>query len=272
MKTHLMVAFLVVASGCTGSGNLSLTTWGEDYIEKEIPASAFEDGWSVKYTKFIVSFRDFTLATKTGTKGPVQKSPSLADVTKPGPTELEKFESIPALKYDAVSYAVGPASADSVGVGAIASADVEAMKSGASSVWVEGSLSKGGVTKTFSWKFDTSTHYENCTNPDFGEGATVPTGGTETVELTTHGDHLWYDDLQSPDAKLRGTAIAAADANSDGVITQAELAQVQLTTLPLGQYGTGGASSVKTLADFQRALVRTVGHYRGEGECDAVAH
>ncbi|MFZ5439142.1 MAG: hypothetical protein ACOZQL_03995 [Myxococcota bacterium] len=270
MKRSMLLLAGVFAS-CSGSGTLSLTTWGEAFIEQEIPSSEFEDGYSVRYTKFIVSFHDFTLATKTGTKGPTQKAPYLVDVTKRGPVELEKFESVPALKYDAVSYAIAPASADSVGVGAIASADVEAMKMGGWSMWVEGTLSKAGVTKSFSWKFELTTHYENCTNPDFGEGATVPTGGTETVELTNHGDHLWYDDLQSPEAKLRGTAVASADADMDGVITQAELANVQLTTLPLGQYGTAGAGGVKTLADFQRALVRSIGHYRGEGECEARA-
>lgn len=53
----------------------------------------------------------------------------------------------------------------------------------------------------------------------------------------------------------------------DGVITLDELAAVQLTSLPLGQYGTGSAGSVHTLKDFVSALSRTVGHFRGEGEC-----
>jgi hypothetical protein len=257
-------------TGCGGTGDLSLTTWGEDFIEKELPSSAFEDGYSVRYSKFLVLYRDFTLATKTGTKGPTQQRPYVVDVTKPGPLELEKFEGVQALKWDAVSYGIGPAS-DAVGVGGIAAADVEAMKSAGASVWVEGTVSKGAVSKTFSWKFDLDTHYEHCTNPDFGEGATVPTGGTEVVQLTVHGDHLWYDDLQSDTAKVRGQAMVDADRDADGVITQAELQAVQLTSLPLGQYGTGGASRVKTLYDFVRVEARTVGHYRGEGECDAVA-
>jgi hypothetical protein len=47
--------------------------------------------------------------------------------------------------------------------------------------------------------------------------------------------------------------------------------QVNLTTLPLGQYGTGSAPNVKTLKDFVLALSRTVGHYRGEGHCHSHA-
>ncbi len=57
-----------------------------------------------------------------------------------------------------------------------------------------------------------------------------------------------YDGLQAACAKVRGAAIIAADANDDGV-TRAELAAVQLTSLPLSQYDTTGAASVKTLAD-----------------------
>lgn len=270
MKRLLAVLAVVALSGCGGVGELSLTTWGEEYIEQEIPATEFEDGFTVRYTKFLVVIRDFTLATKTGMKGPSQTGPLVVDVNKLGPIELQSFKNLDAIKWDRVSYGIGP-SASATGSGAVAAADVDAMKSGGHSLWVEGSVSKMGVSKTFSWKFDIDTAYTECTNPDFGEGVTVPTGGKAEVQLTIHGDHLWYDDLQSPDAKVRGTAISAADANNDGVITQDELKAVQLTSLPLGQYGTGGASSVKNLDDFVRALGRTVGHFRGEGECVTTA-
>ena len=122
-----------------------------------------------------------------------------------------------------------------------------------------------------SWGFPINTLYEKCEHPDLGEGVTVPNGGEETVQLTIHGDHLFFDDLQSPDAKMRFDAIAAADKagilGADGQVTLEELALVDLTELPPEQYGTGGASNVRTLRDFVTALVRTVGHYRGEGEC-----
>lgn len=271
MSRRLVTAALATTlTACGGVGQLSLTTWGEDFIEQELPASSFEDGFTVRYTKFLVVLKDFTLATKTGKQGPSQSSALVVDLTKPGPLELQTFTDLEAIKWDAVSYGLGPA-AGALGAGAVSAADVEAMTSSGSSLWVEGSLSKGGTAKRFSWRFDTDTHYGSCTSPDYGEGVTVPTGGAVTVELTIHGDHLWYDDLQSPAARLRGTAVAGADTNADDVITQEELAAVQLTSLPLGQYGTGGTSGVKTLHDFVRGLVRTVGHFRGEGECEARA-
>ncbi len=262
----LMLVMLSVLSSCGGMGKMSLTTWGEDYIEQEIPAAEFEDGYTVKYTKFLVVVNEFQLATKTGTKGPKQAKPVLVDVHLAGPVELELFSEVPAEKWDSVSWAIMP-SADAVVLGAIAATDVERMKTEGYSVWVEGTVSKGLVSKSFAWGFKLNTQYTECKSDDHGEGVTVTTGATAVVELTMHGDHFWYDDLQSPDAKLRAEAIVAADANLDGIVTQAELNAVSLTTLPVGQYGTGGASQVKTLGDFVTALGRTVGHFRGEGEC-----
>ena len=267
MKKSLLFLML---TACGGTGTLNLTTWGEEYIEQEIPSSVFVDGFSVRYSKFIVTIKDFTLATQTGEKGMAQTTPAAIDVTKAGPTQILEWTQVPAQKWDTVSYGIGPAS-DAVAIGQTSADDVTAMKAAGASIWVEGALLKDGAQKTFSWSFDVDTHYADCTNPDLGVGVTIVTGKTEDVQLTIHGDHLWYDDLQSAEAKVRGQAKWDADTNDDGVITQDELKAVSLTTLPIDQYGTGGASSVKNLSDFVRALSRTVGHYRGEGECEAMA-
>lgn len=266
MKKLIVLSMLSVFASCGGMGKMSLTTWGEEYIEQEIPASEFEDGHTVRFTKFLVVVNEFTLATKSGMSGPKQAKPILIDVHKAGPVELELFNDVSAEKWDAVSWAIMP-SAEAVVVGDVSADDAARMKNEGYSIWVEGNVSKGLVTKNFAWGFKGNTKYSECRSDDFGEGVTIPTGGTEVVQLTIHGDHLWYDDLQSKDAKLRGDAIAKADANLDGTVTMAELNAVSLTTLPVGQYGTGGASSVKSLGDFVTALSRTIGHFRGEGEC-----
>ena len=102
-------------------------------------------------------------------------------------------------------------------------------------------------------------------------GVSVPDGGVATMQFTIHGDHLFYDDLASPDAALRGKAIFEADTDSNGEITWQELEAVDLSTLPEGQYGTGGAPDVYTLGDFVEALSRTVVHFQGEGHCHSHA-
>jgi TonB family protein len=98
-----------------------------------------------------------------------------------------------------------------------------------------------------------------------------PAADAGFVELTVHGDHLFYDDLQSEEAVLRFQALADADANQDGDITLAELDAVPLYTVPLsnGSYGTGALGNVNTLGDYERTLSRTIGHYRGEGSCNS---
>ena len=99
----------------------------------------------------------------------------------------------------------------------------------------------------------------------------VTNGGAQNVELTVHGDHVFYDDLQSEEAVPRFQALADADANSDGLITLEELDQVPLYTIPVekGTYGTGALGNVNTLGDYERTLSRTIGHYRGEGSCNS---
>ncbi len=96
-------------------------------------------------------------------------------------------------------------------------------------------------------------------------------GGTEEVELTVHGDHLFYDDLQSEAGGPRFQALADADADNDGAVTLTELDRVPLYTVPSekGLYGTGALGNVNTLGQYVRTLARTIGHYRGEGSCNS---
>jgi hypothetical protein len=244
MKRFLFV-FLCA---CNGTGSVTFTTWGEEYIEQGIPRDSealtgFVDGWSLKYSKFIVRIEEISVAKKTGEQGPVQSEAKTIDLTQPGPVDLVTFTRLEAGKWDHVSYAI-------------------------TSLEVAGTATQEAQTKTFAWTFAQNTLFDHCTNADFGEGVTIPNGATETVQLTVHGDHLWYDDLQSDTAKLRFQAIADADANDDGAITLEELAAVRLTRFPVGEYNTGGAGQVKTLRDFIEVLTRTIGHYRGEGECE----
>ena len=58
--------------------------------------------------------------------------------------------------------------------------------------------------------------------------------------------------------------IAASDADPDGVVTQAELLDRDLTTEARYQVG---SQHIDNLWDYMSALSRTVGHVDGEGEC-----
>jgi hypothetical protein len=272
MKTMLVGAVAVLALvGCGGgTGNVTFTAWGEELIEDKLPIKegdnpGFVDGWSLKYTKFLVALGGITVAKTTGGSPQTVSGQKVFDLTKKGPVDVATLEKLPAERWDAVSYVISPASGATAGTAS--EADVTLVNTQKYSLYVEGTATKAAVTKSLKWGFATNTLYENCEAADTGKGVVVPNGATETVQLTIHGDHPFYDDLQSPEAAVRFDAIAGADANNDGEVTLAELEAVALTTLPVNQYGTGGASNVKNLKEFVTNLTRTVGHYRGEGEC-----
>lgn len=258
-----------------GSGNVRFTTWGEDYIEQQIPASAFpKDGWSVKYSKFLVVFRAITVADTAGKVAAKLTTPKVFDMTKVGEKEIITFSGLEAKNWDHVSYQLGPMTADAELATGVTDADKQLLLSAGAHLHVEGTATKGTQSKSFDWTFAVPTLFDDCEGEIDGKktvGVQVTNGGTDTVQLTIHGDHLFYDDLQATNAVPRFEAISKADANDDGKVTLAELDAVRLTSIDPanGAYGTGAAANVNNLGDFVRALSRTVGHYRGEGECFA---
>lgn len=260
-----------------GSGTEKFTTWGEDYIETGIPSdpdgqSGFVNGWSLHYDKFLVNFHAITIADHDGNVGAKMEGSRFVDNTKPGRKDLVSFDGVDAKAWEKVSYQIKPALADAVVV-AGDPADLAMMAQNGYSIYVEGSATTGTVTKTFHWGFTTATQYNECHHEEGGkdmEGVVVTNGGTDTSELTTHGDHFYYDRLQaSPDpavkTRLRFDLVAKADddGNGDGEVTLEEL---DAEPIDVNTYDPSGFSATK-IGEFIRALARTVGHFRGEGEC-----
>lgn len=272
---------LLAACSDDGQGTAKFTTWGEEYIEQQIPAdptgeSGFIDGWTLKYEKFLVVFHAIEVADSAGNVAATMMGSKFVDNVVAGRKDLVSFPDLDAKHWDRVSYQIKPALADSeVVAGAVADRDM--MVASGYSVYVAGSATKTGsdgqpVKKTFHWGFKTATQYSDCLQPaESGqplEGIVVTNGGTDTSELTTHGDHLYYDRLQaSPDpavkTSLRFDEKAAADTNNDGEITLDELGAAKID---VRLYDPSGFDA-PNLGAFMTSLARTVGHFRGEGEC-----
>lgn len=273
MKRGLWIAGALFAlagcgDGATGTGTVAATLWGEEFIQDQIPASAVEDGWTIRYTKFLVSLGEMTVASSGGGAGGTISGYRVFDLhTLTGPTAFGRLSSVSAERMDRVSYRLNAADAQTA-LGNATQADLDAMRAGGYSVYVEGTAERMGRSVRFRWGFAQRVLYETCRSSDTEVGVAVPTDGTATAQITIHGDHLFYDDLQSPDARVRFDAIAGADANTDGEVTLDELAAVDLTTLPPTQYGAGSAPNVRSLRDFVSYLVATVGHFNGEGHCE----
>lgn len=272
---------LVSITGCNdsdnGKGTVTFTTWGEEFIEDGLPSEAFLDYWSVKYSKFLVVYNHVTIADDNGDIVAKLEHPLVFDVTRKAtgrPKALASYE-LDAKAWPKLSYQVGPITADAL-PGELATADdVALLQSDQASVHVEGTAtSPTGIQKTFNWSFSPATLFEGCHGMQDGkevEGVLVTNGGTQEVELTVHGDHMFYDDLQSEEGGPRFQAYADADANGDGAVTLAEMDAVPLYTIPVekGTYGTGALGNVNTLGQYVRTLARTIGHYRGEGSCNS---
>lgn len=277
MKTipsTLLSTLTLWAAGCSpGAGNLTVTTYGEDYIELEIPAAAtpeeegFVDGHSVTYSKFLVALSDFEFVGLGGAPKEEVAPQKIFDLHQKGPTPVLQLADLEAVRYDQVALQVKPAKGATAGNAS--AEDVARMNTAGYSVYAAGRIRTGTTSVAFTWGFTTHTRYHECEDAEGARGIVVPNGGTAQVQFTIHGDHLFYDDLQSPDTKLRAQAIVAADRDHDGEVTLAELEGVDLTTLPTGQYGTGGDGTVEDLSQFVAALSRTVVHFQGEGECKA---
>ena len=263
-------------TGSGGEGTLLFTTWGEAYIEDAIPAdpgdgSGLVDGWTVSYDKFLVNFQNIVVADARGDTAASMQSSMLFDNTQPGVKAIVSFGPIPAQAWDRVSYEIAPVTASTELASGVPEADKELMLTGGYSLYASGAATKGDVQKRFAWGFSTATRYEECRSEQGGReeaGVIVTNNASVEVELTTHGDHFFYDRLQaSPDpslaTSLRFDALAEADADADGEITLAEL---EATPLDVRLYDPSGLGAVNHGA-FITSLARTVGHFRGEGEC-----
>lgn len=261
-----------------GTGKVTFTTWGEEYIEQEIPSDIFADGWSVKYDKFLINIGNIRIGDEAGAEAARKDGFTLINHVAAGVKPVVTLDGIEAKNWDLVSYQINPVTdAAQLAVGTGATEDDKAfMITNACHAYVEGTLSKSGEdSKTFKWCFSVDTLLDECEGEVDGKltkGVVVTEGGEDQVELTIHCDHFFYDDLQSPDAKVRAQALVDADvaldgaSGPDGEITLEELAAVDLDDIP-ENYGIGSAGNVANLRDYVSFLSRTLGHYRGEGEC-----
>lgn len=261
-------------TGSGGEGTLAFTTWGEEYIEEEIPADpagGFVDGWTVRYDAFLVNFENIVVADQRGERASTMSSAKLFDNTVAGVKAVVEFAGVPARAWDRVSYEIAPVTAATELTPSTTEADKALMLAGGHSLFVSGTASKDQTEKRFAWGFASGTRYEDCHSEADGReqaGVVLTNNSTLEVELTTHGDHLFYDRLQSsPDpsvvTSLRFDALAAADADADGEVTLEEL---NATPIDVRLYDPSGLGAV-TYGAFVTALARTVGHFRGEGEC-----
>lgn len=217
----------------TGEGTVNVKVYGEDYIEKGIPADEMDDGWAITFDKFDISIDELKVG---GVKITTPDSLDIAGETD-GSGHALASGTVPAGEHSGPGYSVNR-------------------------IEMAGSATKDEVTKTFDLTFDAATHYSDCDTT-----TKVTDGGESNLELTIHADHLFGDSLVSHEPNVVFQALADADADDDGEITQAELEAADI-----GSYDPGSEGGVDNLWDFLVAQSQTLGHIDGEGHCDTHIH
>jgi hypothetical protein len=260
----MMMASCLVSTACgddseAGEGALGVEIWGEEFIETGIPASEFADGWGVTFDKFLVNVGEISVAEDGAAPAFEDAAMRVFDLAAAsGPVAIGS-ETAPAGTYDHTAYVIAPTSTTSV-VGNASGEDLQLMQGSEYSVYVEGAATNGTETVTFAWGFAKRTDYGPCHSTGVLEA-----DGSVKVQLTIHGDHLFYDDAVSETPVLRFADIAAADTDSDGAVTQSELEAYDITALP--NYGVG-SYDIDNLWAFIEHMTSTLGHIDGEGHCE----
>lgn len=221
------------------------------------------DGWAVKYTRFLVSVTQVSVA---GSEGTVTASNAnlVVDLAKAhGPVTLVSAENRIARAWQDVSLAIGPATSGASPTPPLGESDVAPLVTNGLSVYVEATMQKDTVTKTLELGFATNTTYARC-----GSGVVIPRGGTATADVGFAGDVLFADALSGAHV-LRGDAIAAADGNDDGLVSLAELDAVSILSARAagGAYTTGGPDPATLGAFVTLEVPAIVASFGGDGTC-----
>lgn len=299
MKTILTLvlvgAFLSACSGdsAVGTGSLGVYVLPEETITEGLEAGDGEenirDGWNVTYTKFLVAIGNFSASVSTEPDRAVSESTvhviDLQGVASSG-FEVAQFDDLAATRWDRIRYEVPNASAASVCADDVAEADCTAMQTEGLSIWVAGTMTKeGSEPMTFDWKLAAGAGYADCQNSDGMLGFAVPSGGSQQIELTVHGDHWFFTRYPTGDesigiinrcASWLEMADGADGSTPDRHIGLAELSALDATTAfptssaaGLCQYDLGAfPHPVVTAYDYVLQMARSLGHFQGEGDCE----
>jgi hypothetical protein len=286
----LICALSVAAQGCAedggaaGEGSLAFTVSGEERAVEGFPSlterkTPFVDGWSVRFTKVLVSVGDVTIAA-TGGATRSDATTYVMDLSK-GDADLLTFTGVEAQRWDRVSWAIKAPGDGAQALGDVSAEDIAQLRSAGANYLIEGTATKADLAYTFSWLISNPTQNTDCTNgEDQTAGVVVPVNVIAQAQMTIHLDHLFWDRLGAESTALRFDAIAAA-AGDDKHITWDELESQRLSDLtgidgqPLRDeagalltYDPGSvALSDLNLKAFMATASATSAHLNGSGLC-----
>ncbi|MEM9731260.1 MAG: hypothetical protein AAF997_21980, partial [Myxococcota bacterium] len=224
----VLLGIASVAMGCgdaTGSdGEVRVDLSGEEAATVGYPVGngeneiAFEDGFTMQFSKVLVAFERFSLSGADGASAELDDDPIVADLSLGNPQGWV-FDGVRSRRWEDVQYVYAPPTMESRNVNGVDEADLMEMVENGYSIWIAGTASDGTESYEFDIRLPLRVLNVGCLNGvDETDGLVVPNNGVVNAEVTVHLDHFFFDTYASDDARLRFEAWAAV-AGEDGVIT-----------------------------------------------------
>jgi hypothetical protein len=310
----LTLAATFLAVGCAdtgvGSGDLTVLVEPEDTIVDGLdPGDSVEsirDGWTVRFDKMVVAIGDVDLHLSTDDAVEAAAHEVFAvDLAGVGGSGAELWE-LPGLRAGRweIVWATPAADESTTRAEGVTDEDLARMQAEGFTYLVAATLTKpDGVScpptalaqipadavpvstaadgrdcfAAPSLAIDLGAEADTLYGPcevDGTPGVSIASGGTQTVALTIHGDHLFFNGF--PEGSEGGTQRLAqwwadADLDLDGTVTAEELQSISPSDLAEldDRYQLGGSpiTPLDDMYDYVRAQLKTQGHFQGEGEC-----
>lgn len=244
---------------------------------------ALADGWSVSYTKFIVTLGTFEFTDANGTVHPHQADAVLDLARLAGPLQIATLE-VPAGPTQ-LRFTLPDAAERFAAIDTIDPKDVDAMITNRYSLYVEGAIENPNgwsCTKDktpvctpaprvdFKWGLSAGTLFDDCPDLDLAPDATLD------LTLALPGDRWFRTTFQPAGASapaLRAQWLADADLDHDGSTTLDELAAIRASDHfdPADGYDLSRAPiRVLSARDFLEAHARTLAREALGSRCPTI--
>jgi hypothetical protein len=307
---------LAACGGSDDSGSLSVLLEAEDVIieglEPGDDAENVRDGWSVGFDAYVVVIGDidvyFASDASIEAENPDLYAVDLTQLPAAG-LPLWPLDGLRAGRWQ-FGYTIAGAGDGATRHDSVSEDDFESMQDDDATYLVRGTLERddgvscppAALAAPLDAAVDAGSNdggdacYENpaidftlaaSAETSFGlceidgvPGFSVPSGGTQTVAVTIHGDHLFFNGF--PEGDEGGTLrlaqwLADCDLDLDGAVTRDELEGIRPADLSEidDRFQLGAPPiPIESMWDYVVAQLKTQGHFQGEGECqvDGAAH
>lgn len=214
------LALSLAWAACDGPGavgTLRVHVSGGNEATSGVPATATDDGWSVRFTHVALQLEQVLLRTTAGEDAAIPMDPVVVELTR-GSALAFTLAGVPAQRWDRFGWRSRPVGASTENLG-VDAAVLERMRERGFSLYLEGSFvapagtvdAEGApVTEVpFALGVPVEADYERCVNgTDGSSGVVVPLNSATDAEVTWHLTHAFFDSF-AEDASLRVEPFAA---------------------------------------------------------------